>query len=412
MVFRRSPKNITPRKVTVQSPRRPSVRTGVPAKKKVPTYVDQRTKKIAAEKRKGFVKSALVVVRVLVLASLVAAVIWGGYYIVQSGKGGEVASQLGKVFAPLGKFFAKEQEVPTVTEVVGVQGVPSFPNSEFVFEEIIKREEDGKFSIKSDSHSQDEMQGLYTFLSSGQSVYRLPIKTSWNQVQEYYKTELPKVGWTYIQSVTVAETEKLPGEYFVKDEVGLHIYQIAYDVWYETITKVQAEQGLRDKVVAYKAKQELVEAATGRDLSVDSWWQLKYSKDWTLETANHPTFGQQNLFFSHAKTKERVAISIIKRFQKPIADVDYKYLEEVASEHIISWLSTQQTSVTLAGFSKAQLMVGDDMKALEYSDQKNNAYFLYLVNKHNSLTYVVQYVGKDKPEFYEYIKTNIKAAKK
>ncbi len=412
MVIRRVPTQVNLRKnIPGKRPVKSVVRAPF-SKKKVPAFLDERTKKINAEKRKQVLKSAGLVVRVLFLAAIVSGVIWGVYYIIQSGKGGQVLSQIGKVIEPLGKYLQREEKPPEIAEVIGVPHVPSYPNSEFVFENVVTRLEDGKFSIKSESYAQEELQGLYTFLASGQSVYRLPIKATWAQVQEYYKTELPKNGWTFVQSVSVAETEKLPGEYYIREEKGLHIYQIAYDIWYETVTKTQAEQGLRDKVVAYKAKQELVEAATGRDLPKETWWQLKYSKDWSLETANHPTYGEKNLFFQHDKTKERVSISIIKRFQKPFADVDYKYLEEVANEHVITWLSTQQISVTLAGFTKTQLMVGEEMKALELSDSKNNAYFLYLVNKYNSLTYVVQYVGKDKPEFYEYIKTNIKAEKK
>jgi hypothetical protein len=75
-----------------------------------------------------------------------------------------------------------------------------------------------------------------------------------------------------------------------------------------------------------------------------------------------------------------------------------KDIEKVGVEYISTWLTTQQTTVSLAGFTKKELIVADG-KALEYADLKNRAYFLFLVNKKNSLYYVVQYVGKENPEF-------------
>lgn len=384
------------------------------AQKKRQSFALERARKIAASKFSSIIKFVLIGGALLAILLVVFGIIGFFAFSLKSGGENPLQVKIQEILAasPL-KGLVKTQNTQTVSgDVVGLVDVPAYPDSEFVFKNLVSSQNGAAFSLKAQNYSQADLQQLYTFLSSGQSVYRLPIKIAWENVQSYYQKELPNHGWTFTQSVPLSETEKIPGDYYVKGDKGLHIYDVSYDVWYETITKDQALQGLRDQIVAYQAKQEQVQAATGNNLPSETWWQLKYSKDWNLETTNHPIYGEPNLVFTDSKTGERVTITIIGRFPKAVADVDYKYLSDVGTNQIVSWLATQQTSVTLKGFTQGQLVIGDEMKALEYADIKNNAYFLFMVNKYNGLTYAVQYFGHEKPEFYQYVKANIKATKK
>lgn len=305
------------------------------------------------------------------------------------------------------KYIIKEDIKVQNLALVGVAGVPEIPGSTFVFADYITRVGEYGFLINTKALSGNDAQALYDFLTNGQSVYRLPLNFDWTEVQSFYKDSLPKLGWKYELSVPITDTEKIPGEYYTKDEKGLHVYTVASDIWYETITKTQAEQGLHDKIVAYKAKQELVEAASGRDLPAEAVWRLRYSRDWDVELSRNTIYGVNSIYFTNGSSRERVSIAVINRYRGNTADLTYKDIEKVGVEYISTWLTTQQTTVSLAGFTKKELLVADG-KALEYVDLKNRAYFLFLVNKKNSLYYVVQYVGKENPEFFEYVKGNLK----
>ncbi|MCC7304058.1 hypothetical protein IT418_01425 [bacterium] len=372
-------------------------------------FAQERVKKVMAGRVARFVKTVVVVFVCIVIGVGVFGFIGILAYSLKSGKELSLSDRVNGFLSstPL-KFLVKNSDTKIeILEVVGVSSVVEFPESSFVFENYITRIGATSFAIKADTLSAGDSQSLYDFLTSGQSVYRLPLSAGWVDVQEYYKKELVKSGWQFQASVAITDTEKIPGEYYTKDEKGLHIYSVADDLWFETVTKVQAEQGLHDKIVAYKAKQELVAAASGQDLPNDAVWKLRYSRDWSVELQKNTIYGENNVYFTHDTSKERVVISVLKRYPGVLADLTYKGLEAVGVEYISTWLTTQQTSVTLQGFTRKELIVADG-KALEFSDVKNRAYFLFLVNKKNKLYYVVQYFGKENPEFFEYIKDNLK----
>lgn len=372
-------------------------------------YARERGSKIAASKAAKFVKT---VVFVLIFGTLGLGVVGFVGLVAYSLKSGEKIDVLAQVTSmikstPLRVLIKEVDTKSEIKSVVGVANVPEYPGSSFVFNEYVTRIGDEGFSLKENKLPANDAQTLYTFLTGGQSVYRLPVTSSWEAVQQYYRAELPKRGWKFELSVPVTDTEKIPGEYYTKDEKGLHVYTVALDAWYETITKEQAAQGLHDKIVSYKAKQELVAAASGKDLTPDAVWKLRYSRDWDVELQKNTIYGVNNVVFTHDTSKEKVLIAVLSRYEKNSVDLTYKELETVGSQFISTWLTTQQTSVTLQGFTKTERIVADG-KAVEFSDLKNHAHFMFLLNRKNGLFYVIQYFGKENPEFFEYIKSNLK----
>lgn len=329
-------------------------------------------------------------------------------------KTGEKSSVLGYVQtqlknSPLGRFLPEDKKV-TINDVIGVNEVPEYPSSDFVFGNSIARTEQG-FNIDLKTYTQQDQQELYRFFGSGQSIYFVPIGTKWKDVTDYYKKELPKRGWEFKQSVGIEDLERVPGEYFSKNDIGLHIYQISDDIWYETITKAQAESGLKDRVLAYKTKQLLVESSKGSDVPPETWWTLRYSSDWDYTMAKHLILGEYLFSLRNKKTGVKLNVNPLKRYKDNPADVEYKTLEDIGTEYIKTWLTSQPPSVSVSNFSPNRITI-DGVKAVEYVSAKDKAAFAFVINKEDKITYVIEYFGDANTDFYEYVKANIHAIKK
>ncbi|MFZ6022698.1 MAG: hypothetical protein ACOYT9_04530 [Patescibacteria group bacterium] len=372
-------------------------------------FARERGAKIAATKAARFFKALVVVVVVGVL--FIGAIGFAGMiaYSIKSGEELNLKKQFTELVkkTPLRSFLGEQPSEQQSLQVIGLQNIPEYPESTFVFADYVERIGSDGYQIKEKVLSANDAQALYTFLASGQSVYRLPLNAEWEDIQSFYRAKLSELGWKTERSVAVSETEYIPGDYYTKDGKGLHVYSVASDIWYEVITQAQAEQGLHDKIVAYKAKQELVAAASGKDLPVSAEWQLRYSRDWEVELQKNPIFGVNNVIFTHDSSKERLFMLVVDRYRENVADITYKQLETYGVNYISTWLTTQQTTVTLQGFTRTEREVAS-IKAMEFSDVKQSAHFLVLVNPKNSMVYVFQYIGKENPEFFEYVKGNLK----
>lgn len=372
-------------------------------------FARERGAKIAATKAARFIKALVIVVVVGVLS--IGAIGFAGMiaYSIKSGEELNLKKQFTELVqkTPLKSLLGEQTSEQQSLQVIGLQNIPEYPGSVFVFADYTERIGSDGYKIKEKVLSANDAQALYTFLASGQSVYRLPLNVEWEDVQSFYRSKLSELGWKTERSVAVSETEYIPGDYYTKDGKGLHVYSVASDIWYEVITQAQAEQGLHDKIVAYKAKQELVAAASGKDLPVAAEWQLRYSRDWEVELQKNPIFGVNNVIFTHDSSKERLFMLVVDRYRENVADITYKQLETYGVNYISTWLTTQQTTVTLQGFARTEREVAS-IKAMEFSDAKQSAHFLVLVNPKNSMVYVFQYIGKENPEFFEYVKGNLK----
>lgn len=311
--------------------------------------------------------------------------------------------------SPIGQFLPKPPEVQSY-DVIGLPGIPEYPKSEFAFASSVNRTETS-FEINLKGYSDTDQQELYRFLSSGESVYFMPVSDSWSDVVKYYQDELPKKGWQAVGSVGVTDLERIPGEYFVKEDQGLHLYTVAEDIWYEFITKEQAANGLKDRIVAYKTKQLLVSSASGNEFPQETWWALRYTNDWEFTMTKHLILGEQIVTIRNKKTPARISISPLKRYKDNPADVDYNFFSNLGREHLKTWVATQPPSVSLSDFVEKNLTI-DGVKAVEFASPKNKAFFAFMINNKNQIVYVIEYFGDSNTDFYEYLKLNLKSVKK
>lgn len=146
-----------------------------------------------------------------------------------------------------------------LTSVIGFDSVPVFPTSEYVF-----------------SNSSDEAI-VETFVSSGRSIYGIPLGTDIQSVYDYYKIELPERGWNHIKFVPRTQKDEMYGDYWENPskDLGLRIYERVNDIWYERLSISDAKQGL-SRLAKQEIERELVLASSeGTDLLPDFPWTLK-----------------------------------------------------------------------------------------------------------------------------------------
>ncbi len=163
--------------------------------------------------------------------------------------------------------------VSTGVNVIGFDSIPEYPKSKYIFKDNLDNDDVKKF------------------LSSGQAIYRLDPKTTFDDVIEYYSIELPKNGWEYVLTVPLESEEQKYGEYWIKGELGVRIYSKLNDIWYQTITVSDARTGLEAQVKKEVELQLLLTENNNEDLRPDFPWVLSYSSDY-LATYSSTDLGE------------------------------------------------------------------------------------------------------------------------
>ena len=156
------------------------------------------------------------------------------------------------------------KEDANVEYVVGLNDIPSYPNSDFIFKNNIK-----EISVAN-------------FLATGNSAYRLPLGTTTQEAYKYYQEILPELGWEHVLSVEVGSEEMKEGEYWVKGTNGLRIYSKFNDLWYETLTLEEATTGLRARVVEETERELLLVGEDFQELLPDFPWILRVPKEYII----------------------------------------------------------------------------------------------------------------------------------
>jgi len=151
-----------------------------------------------------------------------------------------------------------------LTYVTGLEHIPAYPSSTFIFQTSLNQD-----SVKN-------------FLSNGNSAYRLPNNTNIEDVFEFYTTQLPQLGWQFIQMVDMEVPDKEYGQYWTKDNIGLRIYSKYNDIWYETITTTEAQNGLSERIKQETEMNLLLTDNESQDLLPDFPWILQIPKEYII----------------------------------------------------------------------------------------------------------------------------------
>jgi hypothetical protein len=269
-----------------------------------------------------------------------------------------------------------------VEYVVGLDGIPSYPGSEFIFKNNLK-----EISVAN-------------FIATGNSAYRLPLRTTTTQAYEYYQRILPELGWENVLSVEVGCEEMKEGEYWVKGSNGLRIYSKFNDLWYETLTQEEAITGLRARVVEEAERELLLASQDYQELLPDFPWILKIPKEYIISYSTSAYEDFRTVQFRKIGTSESVSVIPIG----PSGDVLDNYLSEytdlLSSEEEESWTIT---NTILATTSYGRALRGSITNGPENHD------VAVVSNTYNGVVYVID-ANTPGDTFLDYIFENMEPA--
>ena len=269
----------------------------------------------------------------------------------------------------------------TQTDVLGLEEIPTYPESVFLFEK------------NKDTNT------VQNFLMDGKSAYRLPDKISRDNVHEYYTEELPNLGWDNILSVPIGSEDKKYGEYWVKENQGLRIYVKENSVWYETITTMEASSGLEDDVKEEIERELLLASSETQDLLPDFPWVLPVPKEYIISYHSSELENFREVSFKKIGSNHIYSLTPVGYFGGNTFDSYlYTYIDSKNTSEVIEW--GVQNSFFVERYGKS-ILLGDIVTPEGITDGA------VIKNNYNTLVYIVLSATKDDP-FFEYILENIK----
>lgn len=209
------------------------------------------------------------------------------------------------------KNLRAQEPTDVITEnVVGLTDIPAFPGSQFIFKDSM------------------EHRSVSAFVSSGSSAYKIPNGKNIDDVYEFYKNQLPDRGWEFAISVPMASETMESGQYWVKESIGLRIYTKYNDVWYETITKQEAENGLAERVKQKIQRDLMLANEDAQDLLPDFPWILKVPREYVITYSVAPYDNMRTLELKKLGSEEKLSLTPIDKYHG--GGLDYyldKYIE-------------------------------------------------------------------------------------
>lgn len=295
-------------------------------------------------------------------------VIWGGYQLV--------------TYVLALRSQDSSQVVITEGSVVGLNNVPIYPDSEFIFKNT------------------DDNESVRTFLSEGRSVYRLPLNTSQKNIYEYYNIELPKLEWKHVLSVPLESEDMLPGEYWIRESVGVRIYSKLNDIWYETITVNEAQTGLSEIVTKEIERELLLATDEYTTLLPDYPWILKIPNEYVASYTGTEISDLRAVSFKKIGSDSIISITPLG-YANGITYDSYlqNYLDEFNKEEDTDWLIVN-----------TYLTVIDNQEAIQgsivYGTQQGEV--AVVQNERTTAIYIISSLENSNP-FFGYILENIES---
>jgi hypothetical protein len=192
--------------------------------------------------------------------------------------------------------------------VIGFKSIPIYPNSKFIYKDYMDEP-----TVKE-------------FINGGEAVYRLPINTSFSEVQEYYQVALEEDGWEKVLSAPVNSSKYMYGDYWVNKEEkeAVRIYNKLNDIWYEKITISEAQNGLQRRVEERNERNLIVSSTDGTELLPDYPWSLKVPNEYLVQYYSTDFDELKGVKFRKIGTDEVVFVEPIGKVSDTTSDVALK----------------------------------------------------------------------------------------
>jgi len=274
----------------------------------------------------------------------------------------------------------KENEESIQTNVLGLEEIPTYPESVFLFEE---------------NKDTDTVQN---FLMDGKSAYKLPNKISRDDVHKYYNEKLPSLGWSIVLSVSIGSEDRRYGEYWVKENQGLRIYVKENCVWYEMITTKEAISGLEDDVKEEVERELLLASSEMQSLLPDYPWILPVPKEYIISYHSSDLEDLREISFRKIGSNYTYTLTPIGYFGGNTFDSYlYTYIDSKNTTETVEW--GVQNSFFVEKNDKT-ILLGNIVTPDGITDGA------VINNTYNTVVYILLSATKDDP-FFEYILENI-----
>ena len=267
-------------------------------------------------------------------------------------------------------------------EVIGMKDVPIFPNSHFIFEGDIDNEM------------------VRNFLSNGNSAYRLLPKSNLTEVFDYYNTKLPLLGWNLVNTVPEGSETMKNGQYWVKDDKGLRIFSKYNDIWYESITVKDANEGLAERV-KNETERDLLLATEGvQNLLPDFPWVLQVPKEYIISYSVSEFNNLRKMDLKEIGGEEKISLTPIGNY----SDRGLDYFLDLYIE-----LLNKQSESNNCGISRTELAYTEYAKALKgkISCAESTHQIAVIVDPYRGVVYILDGVPTT-GTYFETVFTNIK----
>jgi hypothetical protein len=271
-------------------------------------------------------------------------------------------------------------EAEKTETVLGLEDIPIYPNSIFLYIDNM------------------ENQNVKDMLAGGKSAYRINDNSDFKDVKEFYANELISRGWNLVLDVEIGAEDKRHGQYWVKEDKGLRIYSKYDDIWYESITPEEAENGLSNKVSEEIEIDMLLAGSDHQELLPDYPWQIKIPKEYLISYEVSEFEDLRAVNFQRITTGQFITIYPIGYWGAKPLDYQLEDYTDILSQGSQDWNIINTTPTSWRGYASLSGTIASSM------DQKE---ILMLKNDRNSVTYVLSTSDSSDP-LYDYIIENIK----
>lgn len=267
-----------------------------------------------------------------------------------------------------------------IENVIGLKDIPTYPNSNFLFKD----------------NMDDPV--IKEFISSGNSVYRLPKETTQKNVEEYYTEKLKNLGWELVQNVPIGTPDKKYGMYWVKNGIGLRIYVKYKDIWYETLTESDAREALSRLVKEEIEREMLMASSEKQTLLPDYPWKIEIPKEYLIKYFPTTLDELRGVSFQKLGSSEIVEIYPMGKWKEKDLDAYLYDYCQIKKEQEISCGILNSVPVSFRDTIGLK-------STLQINSVNTTAYTV--ANTYNSIVYVISSSQADSP-LLGYIIENIK----
>lgn len=266
--------------------------------------------------------------------------------------------------------------------VIGMKDIPAYPQSQFIFK--------NEMNEKSVSN----------FVSSGNSAYRLPNQTRVSEVYDFYKKQLPKLGWELVLSVPVGSEGMKSGEYWVKDVEGVRIFSKFNDIWYETVSVEEAKNGLSERVKKEIERDLLLVDEDAQELLPDFPWILQVPREYLLTYTVAKFEDMRRFEIKRIGTEEVVSFTPVGKYNREGLDFFLdKYVELLNSQNPENSCAISTTKLAYTEYANA-------LKGI-MSCAKGKHEVAVMLNPNNEVIYILD-SNTEGNEYFETIFSTIK----